>query len=232
MNITIKLNVGGKVFETFPNTLNRSQYFRSRLIDIINSDEPYFIDRSYELFEHVLNFLRDPNYRKSDLADYLYVAELDYYDVDGKAEYKEKAQSMEKRISNIETKLNDCVFHLKESRELCRNEGCNNKKWQIDNNNLKTAPYCDKCGYLEFVNQVKQLSEIKNGDILLYCKDEILSMENTQLLSVYAANSEHINCSPQKYHGLKCQEPKKDFTISAKDVAYLYYTKQKCRVKL
>jgi hypothetical protein len=69
----IKLNVGGKIFTTTKTTLSTSKYFEAlfRHTNFANkvdagaaqaganrwnheSTEPYFIDRSGELFEHVL----------------------------------------------------------------------------------------------------------------------------------------------------------------------------------
>lgn len=69
MEKTVKLNIGGTIFETTRDTLSRSQYFSS-LFNRWNRDDgetslhetPYFIDRSAILFEHVLCLLRDPSY--------------------------------------------------------------------------------------------------------------------------------------------------------------------------
>lgn len=61
----IKLNVGGKIFETYQRTLIQSRYFNSMFSKFAESksNDEIFIDRSSELFEHVLNYLRDSSFK-------------------------------------------------------------------------------------------------------------------------------------------------------------------------
>lgn len=61
----IKLNVGGKLFETYQRTLIQSKYFNSMFDKFAESksNNEIFIDRSPVLFEHILNYLRDPGYK-------------------------------------------------------------------------------------------------------------------------------------------------------------------------
>jgi len=79
----IKLNVGGRIFQTTKQTLiSGSEYFRdifenSQDADSKDSNEPLFIDRSYEAFEHVLSLLRNSKYKFPDL----YNDELDYFGI-------------------------------------------------------------------------------------------------------------------------------------------------------
>ena len=57
---TIKLNVGGKRFETTKKqTLSASKYFTDIILKYDNLSNEIFIDRSYDNFEHVLSLLRD-----------------------------------------------------------------------------------------------------------------------------------------------------------------------------
>jgi len=58
---TIKLNVGGQLFETTKDTLMKSDYFKAFLSNW-TFGETIFIDRSARLFDHVLCLLRDPSY--------------------------------------------------------------------------------------------------------------------------------------------------------------------------
>lgn len=59
---TIKINVGGTVFETYIDTLKKSEYFKSMLEDCSQQTDMIFVDRSAHKFEHVLSFLRDDTY--------------------------------------------------------------------------------------------------------------------------------------------------------------------------
>ena len=76
----ITLDVGGTIFKSTVDTLIKSGYFSA----LLNSDhwnfdtsKPYFIDRSAMLFEHVLSYLRNPNYPYP--AEH--IGELDFYGI-------------------------------------------------------------------------------------------------------------------------------------------------------
>lgn len=75
----ITLDVGGTIFKTTKTTLKGSSYFRSLFEHswTMKPGEPYFIDRSGVLFEHVLCYLRDINYKYPGI----YEDELIYYQV-------------------------------------------------------------------------------------------------------------------------------------------------------
>ena len=60
-NPCIVLNVGGTHFTTFKSTLIKAEYFKS-LIERWMVNEELFLDEDPELFKHVLNILRNPNY--------------------------------------------------------------------------------------------------------------------------------------------------------------------------
>ena len=74
---TIKLNVGGTVFETTKDSLKNSTYLTSFVERWTKPNEVIFIDRSPETFKHVISLLRDFNYPFPD--EYLY--ELDFYGI-------------------------------------------------------------------------------------------------------------------------------------------------------
>lgn len=77
---TIKLNVGGKIFETTRSTLCKSQYFDILLSGKFNDTQKdvIFIDRDSDIFKHVLRLLRNPLYEYPRK----YNSELDYYMID------------------------------------------------------------------------------------------------------------------------------------------------------
>lgn len=79
MEKRIKLNVGGKHFETTQDTLiSKSEYFRAIIERWNNSkdeNEEIFINRSGKIFEHIFCLMLDPYY---DFPT-KYVSELEYY---------------------------------------------------------------------------------------------------------------------------------------------------------
>lgn len=62
--VSIKLNVGGKIFETTTETLLTCNYFEALLkrFPLKDKSEPIFIDRPPHIFKHVLSLMRDPQY--------------------------------------------------------------------------------------------------------------------------------------------------------------------------
>ena len=100
---TIKLNIGGKLFETTQDTLNSSSYFNSMFSRWNDSDKITFIDRSPKIFHHVLCLLRDPNY------DYpvKYLSELDFYGI------KYSKEEQEDLLQEISRKLDELIDYHK-----------------------------------------------------------------------------------------------------------------------
>ncbi|XP_067897484.1 potassium channel regulatory protein-like isoform X2 [Heterodontus francisci] len=87
----LKLNVGGKIFETLPDTLAKVP--SSKLCRILTGSEPsiqqigsreYFIDRDGSLFGYILDFLRTSELLlPSDFCDYdLLGKEFEFYELD------------------------------------------------------------------------------------------------------------------------------------------------------
>ncbi len=75
---TIKLNVGGKLFETNLDTIQQSSYLKCLIKYDYEKDKVIFIDRSYHIFKHVISLLRNPEYKYPSK----YKDELDFYGID------------------------------------------------------------------------------------------------------------------------------------------------------
>jgi hypothetical protein len=60
----VTINVGGTLFHTTADTLNKSPYFEAMLRGLPKSEHPQvpFIDRDARAFHHVLSLLRNPSY--------------------------------------------------------------------------------------------------------------------------------------------------------------------------
>jgi len=133
----IKLNVGGTIFETTKETLSKSGYFTALFSGkwTYNENEPYKIDRSSKLFEHVLCYLRDPRYQYPSK----YVSELKYYLIKYQAEdfrydFFSCGKDKEEFLNNI---MNDCsilISQYKYKMGVCMILGCRNI--QVSNSSL------------------------------------------------------------------------------------------------
>jgi hypothetical protein len=95
-NNRVKLNVGGKIFETEIRTLIISPVFNRMFSDIqYNKNDEIFIDRSPYIFKHILSYLRDGTYRYPEKYD----EELRYFEV--KPPKRETVYSLESKILSI-----------------------------------------------------------------------------------------------------------------------------------
>src|SRR5437870_5332227 len=75
----IKVNIGGKLFESTLETLCKAPLFKSHYSNFDVNDE-IFVDGSPIIFEHVLCLLRNPNYKFPKE----YLDELKLYGIDSK----------------------------------------------------------------------------------------------------------------------------------------------------
>ncbi len=76
--MTIRLNVGGKIFETTKDVLFKINYFKYMLEDTnIDVNNEIFINRSGHIFKHIMALAIDDNYK----YPYKYKEELDFYDI-------------------------------------------------------------------------------------------------------------------------------------------------------
>jgi len=112
----IKLNVGGRLFETTKETLQNSQYFVSLLTRWNNDEEIKFIDRSGKVFEHVLLFLQEPSYNYPDK----YLFELDFYGITyNTSPPADKLDDLSKKIDYLSDKVANLILRAKGWKE-CR----------------------------------------------------------------------------------------------------------------
>ncbi len=139
----IKLNIGGVHFETTYNTLKQSSMFGSWLSRWVHNDEDFFVDRSGAIFEHILNFLRNPDYAYPEE----HLGELEYYGV----------STRPTNIIFINSQLECYRKALKSLGVFCRAKLCFNK------NNSKIFSYCYECQLIKPVDR-----DIKVGDIVIY----------------------------------------------------------------
>eukprot|EP00696_Hemimastix_kukwesjijk_P000403 gnl/Hemi2/10583_TR3661_c1_g3_i1.p1 gnl/Hemi2/10583_TR3661_c1_g3~~gnl/Hemi2/10583_TR3661_c1_g3_i1.p1 ORF type:complete len:431 (-),score=32.76 gnl/Hemi2/10583_TR3661_c1_g3_i1:72-1364(-) len=78
----VRLNVGGRRFETSPETLSGSDFLEALLRHTPDwVDKELFIDRDGSMFKHVLRLLRNPEYHVPHYA----LGELRFYGVESKA---------------------------------------------------------------------------------------------------------------------------------------------------
>ena len=76
--MSIKVNVGGEIFETTVSTLKKINYFKYILEDTnFNNTQIIFVNRSKHIFKHVLALAIDDNYS----YPFKYKNELDFYDI-------------------------------------------------------------------------------------------------------------------------------------------------------
>lgn len=104
--MSIKINIGGKIFETTESTLSKINYFKYMLQDTnINLKTTIiFVDRSPHIFKHVLAFAIDDNYK----YPLKYRHELDFYDMPyDETQLYDKTKKIKKYIDEINQKLNE-----------------------------------------------------------------------------------------------------------------------------
>jgi hypothetical protein len=124
----IVLNVSGRIFETKYETLIKVPYFK-HMFEGCESvpTEVIFINRSSNIFEHVLGLVIDPLYPYPKK----YAFELDFYGVDySKMKlYDKSPKYCNKRYCNIMIKTNEkmCGLHI-DHYNFCNLIGCKEYK--------------------------------------------------------------------------------------------------------
>ena len=123
--MTCTLNVGGTLFTTTLDTLNKSGYFSTMFNGAWKEklNETIFIDRSPKGFQHILDFLRDPQY----VIPFRYKYELEFYQVN----YKD--DNIERKCSQC----NRCYDHQHHDHQLL-NQDDNNQP----NEHKQICIYC------------------------------------------------------------------------------------------
>jgi hypothetical protein len=132
----VKLNVGGKIFETSTETLTyNSIYFQSMMSNNYadNKLDEIFIDRSSKAFCYILDHLRDPNQKIPREYEY----ELNYYGIgyDSNVIIDDLEEQLQKFNQNIDDKLKIlCDKFDTMSNNLARNLADLNNKISVANN--------------------------------------------------------------------------------------------------
>ncbi len=137
----IKLNVGGLHYETTFGTVKNAEMLKV-WISRWSPSEELFIDKSGAIFEHVLNFLRNPLYYYPEE----HLEELKYYGI----------FTTPTNINDTMSKTEYCYKAVKQIGKLCAATYCLSSKQE----KLK---YCNSCG--DFVIVEKKLAP---GDIVMY----------------------------------------------------------------
>lgn len=139
--VQIKLNVGGKLFETTDDILRKSTYFDSLLSRWNNTTDVIFINRSSHVFKHVLGVLIDPHYPFPKKYEY----ELHYFGIAIEYEVDEDEHLL--NISNKINELDDTLEKYIDKQLKLTDHACRICDTLIPNNEI----YCEyhpngKCG--------------------------------------------------------------------------------------
>jgi hypothetical protein len=130
----IKLNVQGKIFETTYDTITKIPYFKNMFEDVNQkSIEPIFIDRSPQLFKHILAIATDSFYPYP--AQYAF--ELDYFLID---------KSTVNLFYDLDYLQNKCKITTCYSIHAFEQQYCHlhNKCKECSNLRLNDSYYCKK----------------------------------------------------------------------------------------
>jgi hypothetical protein len=147
-----------------PKGPREGRYFNSLLSRWLNSNaqmesdetiRPYFIDRSFVIFEHVLSLLRDPSYPFP--ADHC--GELDFYGID----YDKDSLKANDRFSSLEYKI-DQLYISSNIKRKCAISLCTDDAVHGSN-------YCKRCKICDGIGtfQIKSSYLVKYKGSLYYC---------------------------------------------------------------
>ena len=122
--MSIKVNVGGTIFETTVDTLKKINYFKYILEDTnYDNTQILFVNRPAHIFKHVLAFAIDSSYH----YPLKYKNELDFYDVHyfKNCLYSDKEDLenyVQIQIEMLEKKMNNKFDELKDQYKYYGNE--------------------------------------------------------------------------------------------------------------
>ena len=102
--MSIKVNIGGEIFETTVSTLKKINYFKYILEDTnYDNTQIIFVDRSKHIFKHVLALAIDETYG----YPLKYKNELDFYDVVYDVnKLREPLEDINNKINILDNKIN------------------------------------------------------------------------------------------------------------------------------
>lgn len=172
--MTLRLNVGGKIFETTKDVLFKINYFKYMLEDTnIDLNNEIFINRSGHIFKHIIALAIDDNYKyphkykeELDFYDMKYTLSQLYYDSDI---ILECVNMMEKKI------IKNCNDHVKNCNDwdccMCIDNKCSRYDCNYEcKNNFVCQDHEFICDY-----------PIMNGDNIYYCDNytSFITNDNT-----------------------------------------------------
>ena len=167
---TVKINVGGKIFETTRQTLANSSYFSS-YFSRWNNGNIIFVDRSYERFEHVLAFLRNPNYD----FPLQFKEELDFYGISNNlTEYEDEMTKLITKLNIREDevlKLTNEIVKLTDLLKIHETKISDLAEKAIIIKDLGIKNGCNRiCKTWDCLDEPKEiLSQHKRGQHFVYC---------------------------------------------------------------
>ncbi len=155
--MSIKINVGGTIFETTITTLKKINYFKYLLEDTnYDNTQIIFVDRPPHIFKHILALAIDENYN----YPIKYKNELDFYDMlydtskfNNDIEYlKEQMEYLKKYMSVLDNRIGIVMYYV---NNICKETDYENDFYH---------------GNDEFKNMCAKGSCYKNE---YFCKDHI-----------------------------------------------------------
>ncbi len=141
----IKLNVGGKHFETTRETLELSNYFKTYINRWKNkSSDEIFIDRDGKIFTHILCLLRNPNYSFPSK----YLDELEFYQLVAKNIEPSLSYVLQKHICGVQDNINNLSMDVDNLRNISNNSYLR-YTYRISSINNRNVPmYCACLGFI------------------------------------------------------------------------------------
>jgi len=189
----IKINCGGKYFETTDTTLKKSDFFAT-LLERWNTEETIFLDEDSKYFRIILIYLRDNVIEKNKLDKKLLLTKFKYY----------LPSLNDNMVKNIFKKKTGSVFHIDETMisNSHNTGGCNTMSTHITEILYSYACDCmrascichyDRIDYPEgfqlLISHVKNFYVEPNGGFL----EKLVPINLDKIACRYIGNSHQNN---------------------------------------